>query len=802
MCMCCIVLTLIPVTWHFDFASGLSIIRTDTQTQNFEDCQLSASCISELHKLNITGSSLTGTIPSFLGSLRSLSELRLVQVHLSGTLPSSLSSLTLLNRVEIVEAGLTGSMDPILGTGSILTSSNLSSNSFSTTDLSISLIESLTSLEHFNVSNNDVSVDIKAFCALRHSLQSLDVSWNALVGDVDALYCANTNESTVWPQLRHLDASFNQLTGVFPNRIQPPALVNKVWPGQNFVSNEVFPTLELINLAGNRLEIALHRLFCSQTLDFNSTYLFSGRAGGNFAFCDGLATDEAGCYFPNSSQAGWVYGDMMNGRYTQSLSTCGNDAQFSRSNTSGNVCTLDDLDSDGLWDNCSVSSACTCANCSSVGGGICQAFTNTSCFTLWDVLEATDYVNASGHLSRPCKNHDPVPINCANSGNVCSNTQLPTCASTAFSLCAAPFCGSIANSNVSGGVWSSSMWDGYGDGTDADSDGFNSTFAQFMCSNVTALQWNNNWLTGSLPAVLGSVSTLQFLDLSQNSFSGILPLSIQSLSTLRNISLRDNHFSGPLPFLWDPEFGPIRSVGLEELTHFDISRNNITGGVPSTIQYLTSLRSLHVAHNPLGGMISPALGSLSSLRVLNARRSGLVGTLPQSLGMLRNLTQLDLSSTFLSGQLPLALASLSRLETLDISDMSKMAHWDLSSHMCRLFWSATMESCNLDDRTSVYCSQTSSPNWDSNCTSSLRNLCGFDFSNCKEISNCTEAFRLCYGKQYMPSSNSNADLHYDLGVCDLSVCVTNGIKFELRSHFAVDADGWLGTVGFCSGAVS
>ena len=86
---------------------------------------------------------------------------------------------------------------------------------------------------------------------------------------------------------------------------------------------------------------------------------------------------------------------------------------------------------------------------------------------------------------------------------------------------------------------------------------------------------NGNGLSGEIPAELGSLSNLEYLNLSFNSLSGEIPPELGSLSNLEWLILGANDLSGEVP----PELG-----SLSNLTVLDLAGNQLSGCVPSSLE--------------------------------------------------------------------------------------------------------------------------------------------------------------------------------------------------------------------------
>ncbi len=174
---------------------------------------------------------------------------------------------------------------------------------------------------------------------------------------------------------------------------------------------------------------------------------------------------------------------------------------------------------------------------------------------------------------------------------------------------------------------------------------------------VVALVLSENGLTGGLPAELGQLSDLEWLDLFRNQLSGNIPPELGRLSSLEGLALLDNDLSGGIP----AELGQ-----LSDLAWLDLRDNRLSGNIPPELGQLSYLDGLELSNNELSGEIPVELGHLSNLEHLSAYNNQLSGAIPAELGRLSKLDYLDLSNNHLSGEVPAELGRLSNLEVLHL----------------------------------------------------------------------------------------------------------------------------------------
>lgn len=174
---------------------------------------------------------------------------------------------------------------------------------------------------------------------------------------------------------------------------------------------------------------------------------------------------------------------------------------------------------------------------------------------------------------------------------------------------------------------------------------------------VTELELDENGLTGSLPAALGSLSNLQRLSLLENELTGPIPAELGKLASLERLNLARNELTGPIP----GDLGKLAS--LERMT---VAGNGLTGLIPGELGDLAQLEWLSLRGNLLTGPVPVWLGNLSRLRRLWLASNDLTGPVPGELGGLADLELLDVSYNWgLSGPLPPELRNTG-LDEIDI----------------------------------------------------------------------------------------------------------------------------------------
>jgi Leucine-rich repeat (LRR) protein len=178
--------------------------------------------------------------------------------------------------------------------------------------------------------------------------------------------------------------------------------------------------------------------------------------------------------------------------------------------------------------------------------------------------------------------------------------------------------------------------------------------------NLNLLGLEGNYLTGSVPDLIGKQKKLEGLHLHVNRFSGSIPSALGNLTRLTRLFLEENRFEGNIP----------SSLGnCKSLQNLNLSSNNLNGTIPEEVLGLSSLSiSLVMSNNSLTGSLSLKVGNLHNLVELDISGNKLSGTIPSTLGSCISLERLHLEGNKFEGPIPESLETLRGLEELDLSE--------------------------------------------------------------------------------------------------------------------------------------
>ncbi|KAB2620864.1 LRR receptor-like serine/threonine-protein kinase GSO2 [Pyrus ussuriensis x Pyrus communis] len=151
------------------------------------------------------------------------------------------------------------------------------------------------------------------------------------------------------------------------------------------------------------------------------------------------------------------------------------------------------------------------------------------------------------------------------------------------------------------------------------------------------LSFNN--LTGSIPDVLGNMSSLASVALYENQLEGAEPHSFSRLCSLQSLILNSNNLSGQFS-----KFVQILpTCAQNSLENLWLAKNQLAGSLPDLTNFL-ALKELYISSNQLSGRIPESIGQMSKLELIDLGMNALEGVISDShFSKLSKLRQLDLS---------------------------------------------------------------------------------------------------------------------------------------------------------------
>ena len=230
-------------------------------------------------------------------------------------------------------------------------------------------------------------------------------------------------------------------------------------------------------------------------------------------------------------------------------------------------------------------------------------------------------------------------------------------------------------------------------------------------TTLTYLQFGEQLLTGTIPPSLRNLD-LEIMNVYSNQLSGTIPTDLfKGKDNLRFLGLDKNKFEGPLPIL-DRQSAiqyaffdqnkfegtiPQSYMEQENMVLLTLTENLLTGTIPEQVRGLRNLQGLYAFKNHFSGTIPGSFSELRDLTEILLNDNSFEGTIPSELGQVVLLASLDVSGNNLTGSLPSELGNIATLVTLDVSSNRISGTVPLSFSQLSLLTSFKLTNTSITD---------------------------------------------------------------------------------------------------------
>jgi len=575
--------------------------------------------------------SLTGTLPSELTQLTSLTQMNFQYGQLTGTLPSGLLAMPLVSIIQMQGNLFNGSIPstPCTGTSGLI-DLNLSGNRL--TGNIPDALSTFTNLLVLSLSSNGLTGTIPDVLSSLSAAQALDLSGNALKGQIPAGICSlgRSNQSPI-----SLSLAGNQLTGSIPAECATNSAISTLDFSQNFLDSTIpsalgrETTLRTVILSYNRLTGAIP----ASLMRVQSVYLSSNLLSGELP-SPPCSNETFNMYLDGNKFSGAI----------PSFAAC----------TKLSIFQLDGMMLTGNLPNHILPLTLTVLNVTNtrISGPIPEKYLSGPGNLIRLVLTSNDL---SGTLSPSLGNLSlltyldlsknnfvgSIPAALARAGGISSpSSPCESFGMSVLDLSHNDLTGTVPT-ELSNWAWMSQMLLNNNRLENAGSFDFltRSPLCVDSAGALSILDVSNNRFTGTLPDFIFQ-GGLEVFGASQNCFHGAIPVSICSATALKVLALTalnsGEDCRSPISFFgW--EFSGFRA------------EETMVGTVPECLYSLPSINALLLTFLNLEGVVPEKISSSMETFALQGNRY--TGSLSRALVTSPNLKSLVLSHNYISGSL-------------------------------------------------------------------------------------------------------------------------------------------------------
>ncbi|CAM8892176.1 unnamed protein product [Rhodiola kirilowii] len=620
---------------------------------------------SDLRVIHMSSNNLTGSIPLEVGHLSKLRSLFLDSNSLSGTIPSSIGYLSELQVLWLPENNLIGTIPKEMGSLSRLQYLSLTDNLISG-HIPVELMN-CSDLRVIDMGSNNLTGSIPLEVGYLSKLRSLFLDSNSLSGTIPSSIGYLSELQVLWlPE--------NNLTGTMPSFIGNLSSLVFLNIGSNFIEGEIAPDignltfLKSINFAYNKLGGTIPKEMGSlprlQYLNLSHNYLISGHIPVELMNCSDLRV----IHISSNNLTGSI---PLEVGYLSKLSSLIIDSNSLIGTIPSSIGYLSELQH--LWlpaNNLTGTMPSFIGNLSSlvvlnIGSNFIEGEITPDIGKLKNLTRLGLFENLlSGTIPASFYNlSSAIGISVAGNnlhGEFITTSELNVPRLISLIVGDNQFTGSIPAALLN--ISTLQIFDAPFNNLTGKANQFGGEFpASFFNSStqLTRVIFGGNRISGSISDEIGKQINLIQLDMDDNDLQGVIPESIGNLVMLKKLDFSGNRLTGSIP----------DSLGnLRRLFSLDFANNSLEGEIPFSLRQCNRMQILILSQNKLSGEIpKDFLNHFDQLIWLELHQNSLTGSLPSEVSSLKNLGDLYLSDNKFSGEIPALLGECIGLEFLDMS---------------------------------------------------------------------------------------------------------------------------------------